>query len=61
MASQTLSFSDFIRNVPNCRFEGIERTYSPEEVARLVLWLASDENTFVSAQNIAIDGGFTSV
>jgi len=35
MASQTLSFSDFIRNVPNCRFEGIERTYSPEEVARL--------------------------
>ncbi len=32
-----------------------------EEVARLVLWLGSDENTFVSGQNIAIDGGFTRV
>ena len=39
----------------------IRRMGLPEEVARLVLWLASDENTFVSAQNIAIDGGFTSV
>jgi NAD(P)-dependent dehydrogenase (short-subunit alcohol dehydrogenase family) len=32
-----------------------------EEVARLVLWLGSEENTFVSGQNIAIDGGFTRV
>ena len=39
----------------------IGRVGSPEEVARLVLWLASNENTFVSAQNIAIDGGFTRV
>lgn len=30
-----------------------------EEVARLVLWLASDENTYLTGQNIAIDGGFT--
>jgi len=39
----------------------IRRVGSPEEVARLVLWLASNENTFVCAQNIAIDGGFTRV
>ena len=39
----------------------IRRMGIPEEVARLVLWLASDENTFVSAQNIAIDGGFSRV
>ena len=39
----------------------IRRMGKPEEVARLVLWLASNENTFVSAQNIAIDGGFTRV
>ena len=39
----------------------IRRMGKPEEVARLVLWLASHENTFVSAQNIAIDGGFTRV
>ena len=32
-----------------------------EEIAKLVLWLASEENTFISAQNIAIDGGFTRV
>lgn len=31
------------------------------EIARLVLWLASEENTFIAGQNIAIDGGFTRV
>lgn len=39
----------------------ISRMGNPEEVARLVLWLASNENTFVSGQNIAIDGGFSRV
>ena len=33
----------------------------PEEVAALVAWLAGPENTYVSGQNIAIDGGFTRV
>ena len=37
------------------------RLGQPEEVARLVLWLASEENTFVAGQNVAIDGGFTRV
>lgn len=32
-----------------------------EEIARLVLWLASAENSYVSGQNIAVDGGFTRV
>lgn len=39
----------------------IGRMGSPEEVARLVLWLASDQNTFVTAQNIAVDGGYSRV
>jgi len=30
-------------------------------VAGLVLWLASDENSFVAGQNVVIDGGFTRV
>jgi len=39
----------------------IKRLGTPEEVAALVVWLASPENTYVSGQNIAIDGGFTRV
>ncbi|MEL0105604.1 MAG: SDR family oxidoreductase [Rhodospirillaceae bacterium] len=30
-----------------------------EEVAALIVWLAGSENTYISGQNIAIDGGFT--
>lgn len=35
------------------------RLARPEEIAALVVWLAGPENTFVSAQNIVIDGGFS--
>jgi 3-oxoacyl-[acyl-carrier protein] reductase len=38
-----------------------KRLGHPEEIAELVLWLCSGENTYVSGQNIAIDGGFTRV
>lgn len=31
------------------------------EISNLVLWLSSSENTFITGQNIAIDGGFTRV
>lgn len=33
----------------------------PEEVAALVTWLVSPGNTYVTGQNIAIDGGFSRV
>jgi 3-oxoacyl-[acyl-carrier protein] reductase len=36
------------------------RLGTPQEVAALVAFLASDTNSFVTAQNIVIDGGFTS-
>ena len=39
----------------------IRRLGRPEEVACLVAWLAGPENTFMSGQAIAIDGGFTRV
>ena len=32
-----------------------------DEIARLVLWLASEENTYLTGPNIAIDGGFSRV
>lgn len=37
------------------------RLASVEEIARLVCWLGSEQNSYVSGQNIAIDGGFTRV
>lgn len=38
-----------------------KRLGSIDEIARLVTWLSSEENSFISGQNIAIDGGFTRV
>lgn len=37
------------------------RLADPAEVARVVLFLASAENTFVTGQTVAIDGGFSRV
>jgi 3-oxoacyl-[acyl-carrier protein] reductase len=39
----------------------MRRLGTPEEVAALVAWLASPENSYVSGQNIVIDGGFSRV
>ena len=39
----------------------IKRLAKPTEIAKIVGWLASEENTYVTGQNIAIDGGFTRV
>jgi NAD(P)-dependent dehydrogenase (short-subunit alcohol dehydrogenase family) len=47
--------NDLVSRVP------IRRLGKPEEVASLVAWLAGPENTYLSGQNIAIDGGFTRV
>jgi 3-oxoacyl-[acyl-carrier protein] reductase len=42
-----------LENVP------INRLAKVDEVAKLIYMLGSDENTYISGQNIAIDGGFT--
>ncbi len=39
----------------------IKRFGKPEEIANFVAFLAGPENTYISGQNIAIDGGFTRV
>ena len=39
----------------------VKRVGTVEEVAKFVAWLAGPDNTYISGQNIAIDGGFTRV
>lgn len=37
----------------------INRLANTNEIAKFVCWLGGEENTYISGQNIAIDGGFT--
>ena len=39
----------------------IHRFAQPEEIAKVVLFMASDQNTYLTGQNIVVDGGFVSV
>lgn len=39
----------------------MKRLGQAEEIANLVTYLSSEQNSFITAQNIIIDGGFTSV
>ncbi len=46
---------DLASQVPLGRFA------EPEEISRVVLFLASSANTYLTGQNIVVDGGFTDV
>jgi 3-oxoacyl-[acyl-carrier protein] reductase len=39
----------------------VRRFADPIEIANLVLFLSSDLNTYITGQNIVIDGGYTNV
>ena len=39
----------------------LKRFAEPEEIAKLVYFLGSNKNTYITGQNITIDGGFTIV
>lgn len=47
--------ADIAKQIP------MKRLGNPDEIAEFVGWLASPQNTYVSGQNLIIDGGFTSV
>jgi len=39
----------------------INRFAQPDEIAKVVLFLASDQNTYLTGQNVVVDGGFVGV
>lgn len=39
--------------------EPMQRIGTPDEVASTVVWLCSDESSFITGQGIAVDGGYT--
>lgn len=43
-----------------CGMVPLGRLGEPDEIANLVHWLASDENTYMTGQTVVIDGGFSS-
>jgi len=58
LTEQSLSgreIEELSRQIPLNRFA------NPEEIARVVLFLASDMNTYITGQNLIIDGGFSIV
>jgi NAD(P)-dependent dehydrogenase (short-subunit alcohol dehydrogenase family) len=44
---------EYLRNIP------LGRLGTPDEVASAVVWLASDEASYVTGQALAVDGGWT--
>jgi len=39
----------------------LRRLATPEDISKVVIFLASDLNTYISAQNIIVDGGYASI
>ena len=42
-------------------FQALGRMADPDEIAAAIMWLLSDEATFVSGTDLAVDGGYTAL
>ena len=57
--------TDMVRKIPQDRLDKLveavplKRLGSPEEVAKLILFLASPASDYISGQTITIDGGMS--
>jgi NAD(P)-dependent dehydrogenase (short-subunit alcohol dehydrogenase family) len=47
------------QRVKMAQLQPIGRMATPEEIAKLVLFLASDDSSYITGAAIPIDGGFT--
>ena len=59
-----LSREQYVGKVPALKslfanFQPIRRAELPIDVARVALWLASDDSGFVNGHNLVVDGGLT--
>ena len=56
--------TDMNKNLPKDYMESeakradVRRIGKPEEIAKVVLFLASDDSSFISAETIVVDGGY---
>lgn len=55
IASDKVLVDEFLKKIP------MGRLGRPEEVANVILFLASDESSYITGTEIVVDGGYTSV
>ena len=59
MFRRFLDPEDRVTGAPFLHATPMRRYGAPEEIARAVVWLCSDESSYVTGQTLAIDGGLT--
>ena len=58
-AAGALRVEVLVRQIRERRLQAIGRVVPPDEIAKVALFLASDEARFVTGSAYAVDGGFS--